>query len=164
MKIYLLGILLLITQITHSQIVFEGIDVLDFSSESDGWLKLKEGEYRYSLHGKKFEKIGHFDQVNKILDKKRADVKFVCKKPNEVIFEEAYQKLVELLGKETKNQDYIPEEAQGNWILIARLIKKGKAEVNREWIIENHSVQVNLLWQKKIGINVIFSKDFGGER
>lgn len=141
-----------------AQFSFEGVEVTEYENTAEGWLRIKEGHYRYALDGKTFHKIGHFDEVNKILEEHNKKIIFVCKKPESQVFEESYKKLVSLFGQEKVNKDSGIEDYNSPDEL-KKAVKKGKAGFYREWQVrkEDSNFDVVLLWQKK-DLEVIFTQ------
>ncbi len=58
--------------------------------------------------------------------------------------EDTYAKLVNTFGMEDSNKDHIrPNEDKDDYVQIAKLIKKGKALIIGDWVVE--SGQINTM-------------------
>ncbi len=62
--------------------------------------------------------------------------------------------------KEDSNKDYIPPNVDINdYEHIAKLIKKGKAAIIRDWMVDSDhkSIFVSLIWRGNNSLDVVFS-------
>lgn len=140
MKSLIFGLLVVCSNISFSQFI-DGIYITNFSNTKK-WIQYEDNVYGIS-------DLAHFDEAFLVLN---SSIIFIKYEPNGDDFYNIYSYVVNVLGKEKFNLDYIPmnlASSDHDYNALLEYIKKGTATIYRVWIISDYNLKVSLSWDIK---------------